>query len=80
MFAIMGNTVLGGTHLVEVYGGQRRELWVVACDRKDAAQIVQKQLPLGFTARLSDQRLTHSESVGANLRAGEARKYGEPIF
>jgi hypothetical protein len=71
---IMSNTFAGGVHVVAASNDRMIEYWAVATSREAAVSTVQQLLPPGWTATLTDSRLTPDQVAGLNLRAGGARQ------
>jgi hypothetical protein len=62
-------------HLVRVTTDDRKhQLWVAACPRKKAIELVLNAIPEGWTAALLPSRLKPEEAAILNLSPGEVRE------
>jgi hypothetical protein len=70
----MINTSTGGISVVVATGVGKIEYWVAATQREAAVSAVQPLLAPGWTAVLSDRRLSPKQIAVLKLRPGGARK------
>ena len=55
-------------------GISKRQLWVAAAKPDQAVTLVLCAVPLGWTATISDERLTPEQGAILNLQPGEVRE------
>ena len=77
----MGNTEIGGIQIVRVTvpgftvdGRPSFHLWVAAVARELAVAAVERVIPKGWTAALTDQHLTEEHVARLKLRPGDVRE------
>ena len=70
----MINTFAGGVSVVVATGVGKIEYWVAATQREAAMSTVQQLLAPGWTAVLTDRRLTPKQVAALKLRPGGACK------
>ena len=70
----MVNTFAGGIQVVVAIKDRDIEYWAAATLREAAASTVQQLLAPGWTATLTDRRLTTKQVASLNLRLGGVRK------
>jgi hypothetical protein len=77
----MGNTQIGGIQIVRVTvpgltvdGSPSFRLWVAAVPREQAVAAVEKVIPRGCKAALTDRHLTAEEASRFKLRPGDVRE------
>jgi hypothetical protein len=52
----------------------KRQLWVAAAKPEQAVTLVLCAVPVGWTATITDERLTPEQEAILNLKPGEVRK------
>jgi hypothetical protein len=60
-------------HVVAVSMGNQMQYWVAATPREEAVAAVEKLLAPGWSARLTDQRLTARKLAALRLRKNDVR-------
>jgi hypothetical protein len=69
----MTNTLAGGIYVVAATKGGTTVLWAVAASQNDAEVTVKRSLPLDWSAKLTDRRLTAEQIDKLKLRPGGIR-------
>jgi flagella basal body P-ring formation protein FlgA len=70
----MTNTLAGGIYVVASSKGNMTVYWAAATQQADAVATVQRRLPPGWTAILTDQQLTPDQVAFLKLRPGGVRQ------
>jgi hypothetical protein len=70
----MWNTMIGGVHIVAASKGGKVEYWAAATSRENAATLVQKLVPSGWKAVLTDRRITPEHARALKLLPDGAEK------
>lgn len=70
----MPNALADGIYVVASSKGNMTVYWAAATEQADAVGTVQQRLPPGWTAVLTDRRLTPDEIASLNLRPGGVRQ------
>jgi hypothetical protein len=70
----MSNARAGDIHVVATSKGNMTVYWAAATEQAQAAAIVQKRLPPGWTAILTDRQLTPDQVAVLKLRPGDVRQ------
>jgi hypothetical protein len=70
----MASEPADGIHVVATSKGNMTIYWAAATEQADAVAIVQQRLPPGWTAVLTDRRLTPDEIASLTLRPGGVRQ------
>jgi hypothetical protein len=70
----MANAPADGVYVVATSKGSMTVYWAAATEQADAVAIVQQCLPPGWTAILTDRRLTPEEIASLTLRPGGVRQ------
>ena len=71
--AKMTNTLVRGVYVVAATRGGTTVLWAVATSQSDAEITVQRALPLDWSAKLTDRRLTADQIDKLKLPPGAIR-------
>ena len=74
IFGLMGNALAGGIYVIAATKDGKREYWVAATIREEAVAAVQRELPPGWIATISDRRLTLQTIKNLKLRPNSVRK------
>ena len=64
----------GGIYVIAATKDGKREYWVAATIREEAVAAVQRELPPGWIATISDRRLTLQTIKNLKLRPNSVRK------
>ena len=70
----MTNTLAEGIYVVATSKGNMTVYWAAATDQAEAVATVQQRLPPGWTAVLTDRRLTPDEIASLKLSPGGVRQ------
>ena len=70
----MANAPAGGIYVVATSRGNMTVYWAAATEQAEAVATVQRRLPPGWTAVLTDRRLTPDEIASLRLRPGGVRQ------
>jgi hypothetical protein len=70
----MANAPAGGVYVVATSKGNMTVYWAAATKQADAVATVERSLPPGWTAVLTDRRLTPEEIASLTLRPGGVRQ------
>jgi hypothetical protein len=70
----MRNRWTGDVHIVAAKKDSQTEYWVAAAQREEAVVAVQQLLAPGWTATLTDRRISPSQVAVLNLRPNGVRK------
>jgi hypothetical protein len=70
----MANTFAGGIYVVATSKGNMTVYWAAATEQAQAVATVQQRLPPGWTAVLTDRRLTPDEIKSLKLPPGGVRQ------
>jgi hypothetical protein len=70
----MTNSVADGIYVVATSKGNMTVYWAAATPQADAVSAVEQRLPPGWTAILTDRRLTPDEIASLRLRPGGVRQ------
>lgn len=70
----MGNALAGGIYVIAVTKGGKREYWAAATIREEAVAAVQRELPPGWIATITDQRITSQTIKNLKMRPNSVRK------
>lgn len=70
----MTNSVADGIYVVATSKGNMTVYWAAAMHRDEAVAAVERRLPPGWTAILTDRRLTPDEIASLKLRPGGVRQ------
>lgn len=70
----MASEPADGIHVVATSKGNMTIYWAAATEQADTVAIVQQRLPPGWTAVLTDRRLTPDEIAFLTLRPGGVRQ------
>ena len=70
----MANVLAEGVYVVATSKGNMTVYWAAATELAEAVDTVQQRLPPGWTAVLTDRRLTPDEIASLQLRPGGVRQ------
>ena len=70
----MTNSVADGIYVVATSKGNMTVYWAAATPQADAVSAAEQRLPPGWTAILTDRRLTPHEIASLRLRPGGVRQ------
>jgi hypothetical protein len=74
MVVAMTNTPAGAIHVVATSKGNMTVYWAAATLEAEAVATVQRRLPPGWTAILTDRQLTPDQVAILKLRPGDVRQ------
>jgi hypothetical protein len=74
MVVAMTDKLAGSIYVVATSKGNMTVYWAAATSQADAVAIVQKRLPPGWTAILTDRQLTPDQVTALKLRPGDVRQ------
>jgi len=74
MVVAMTDKLAGDICVVATSKGNMTVYWAAATPQAEAAAIVQKRLPPGWTATLTDRQLTPDQVAVLKLRPGDVRQ------
>jgi hypothetical protein len=74
MVVAMTNTLAGGIYVVATSKGNMTVYWAAATHEAEAVATVQRRLPPGWTAILTDRQLTPDQVAILKLRPGDVRQ------
>jgi hypothetical protein len=74
MVVAMTDKLAGSIYVVATSKGNMTVYWAAATSQADAVAIVQKRLPPGWTATLTDRQLTPDQVTALKLRPGDVRQ------
>jgi hypothetical protein len=70
----MAKTLIGGIQIVKATKGRESQFWAAATPRDKAAAAVQKRLSPGWTAELTNQRLSLHQAATLKLRPNRVQR------
>ncbi len=70
----MGTTLAGGVYIVATTKGHQTEYWAAATPREEAVAAVQQLLTPGWTAALTERRITPKQVAVLHMRPNDVRK------
>jgi flagella basal body P-ring formation protein FlgA len=74
MVVAMTDKLAGSIYVVATSKGNMTVYWAAATQQSEAVAIVQKRLPPGWTAILTDRQLTPDQVTALKLRPGDVRQ------
>ena len=74
IFGLMGNALAGGIYVVAATKDGTTEYWAVATVRDEAVAAVLRELPSGWSAIVTDRRLSTQRIAALKMRPNSVRK------
>jgi hypothetical protein len=74
ILVLMSNTYAGGVYIVATTNGREKADWAAAVPREQAVAAVESQLAPGWTAMLTERRLTPGQVEALKMRVNSVRK------